>query len=64
MQLNKSKNIGLCKYAVKVWVVVSMKQGVERRFRINGNTIKENNDVCYELQNSYGTYLYEKAHNN
>lgn len=62
--INSSSNVGLCIYAVDLWLVVSMKNGGERKFRVNGNTIKENNDICYEFQDGYGTYLYEKAHNN
>ncbi len=32
--INYSNNVGLCKYAVNVWLVITMKDGGEREFRV------------------------------
>lgn len=46
---NNAESLGLCKFFPKYWIKVKFNNGLERKFRINGNSIKENNDYCFEF---------------
>lgn len=46
---NNSKFKGLCKFGLQYWLFVTMKDGSKRTFRANGQSIKEDNDWCYEI---------------
>jgi len=49
MKWNKAESIGLCKYAPEHWITVYLKDGTQRTFRQNGETIKEKNDECFNM---------------
>lgn len=46
---NKAKSNGLCKYLPTYWIIVNLKNGDQRVFCQNGETIKENNDECFDI---------------
>jgi hypothetical protein len=46
---NNSKPKGLCKYMPKYWLYIHFKDGTKRTFRLNGRSIKENGDYCYDF---------------
>ena len=58
---NNSETIGLCKYAVKIWLIVENHNSKKREFRINAENIKENNDICYKISTNLSSLLYDKA---
>ena len=60
---NASSTIGLCKYAVNIWLVVESHSGDLRTFRVNDTSIKENNDMCYRISKELSVLLYERAKN-
>ena len=49
---NNAKSKGPCKYVPTYWLEVHFKDGTKRTFLINGQTIKESNDDCYDLGDS------------
>ena len=57
---NSAKHIGLCKYAPQLWIIVNESSGNIRKFRLNSNTIKENNDHCFSIDKSYSNLLLHK----
>ena len=57
---NTENSKGLCKYVVRIWLVVEEQDGKKREFRINAQSIKENNDYCYRISSDYSKLLYEK----
>ena len=46
---NTSKAIGPCIYLPTYYVVIFLQDGTQRSFRANGQSIKENNDWCFEI---------------
>ena len=46
---NRSLPIGPCKYIPTYILIVQFNDGSVRTFRINQNTMKENNDYCFKL---------------
>ena len=60
---NTSSTIGLCKYAVNIWLVVESHSGDLRTFRVNSTSIKESNDMCYRISKQLSALLYERAKN-
>ena len=57
---NNKKSIGLCKYIAIIWVEIEITNGSKRKFRINSNNIKENNDYCYKINRDYSNLLLLK----
>ena len=57
---NNQKTIGLCKYIARIWLVVEHLDGTKRKFRLNSQNIKENNDYCYRISSTYSKLLYAK----
>ena len=59
---NNAKPKGLCKYFPTYWLRIHFKDSMERTFRINGQSIKESNDYCYDLGDSkYLEQLWTQA---
>lgn len=46
---NSSTPKGMCKYRPEHWFIVKMKDGSTRKFRQGGETMKENNDYCFDV---------------
>jgi hypothetical protein len=46
---NHSEAIGPCKFVVLYWIDINFKDGSKRTFRVNGKTIKEQADFCFEF---------------
>lgn len=46
---NSAKSKGPCKYIVLYWVDITLNDKTVRTFRVNGQSIKENNDQCFDL---------------
>lgn len=46
---NNAKANGPCKYIVLFWADITFKDGTKRTFRINGKSIKEKNDYCFDI---------------
>ena len=46
---NNAKSKGLCKYIPIYWLTIHFKDGSKRTFIINGQSIKESNDYCFDL---------------
>ena len=60
-RLNNSKSTGPCKYIVLYWLDVYLEDGTKRTFRINGRSIKENNDWCFDIKDSdFAENLWKK----
>ncbi|MEM6298523.1 MAG: hypothetical protein AAF740_07545 [Bacteroidota bacterium] len=56
---NNSKSEGLCKYMPTLWLTLTVKDGVTRTFRANGESIKENNDWCFSIgDNDFFDHLW------
>ena len=53
---NEAKSKGRCIYLTTHWIIVTLKDGTQRTFRQNGETIKENGDECFNIGdvNEYG----------
>ena len=51
-RLNKSNSIGKCKFYNLYWLNIYYTDGTIRTFRINGSSIKENNDWCFNIKDS------------
>lgn len=60
---NAAEPKGMCKYAPQYEVLVTLKSGRTRKFRINGSSIKEQNDFCYNTGDSdFGNNLWKNNH--
>lgn len=61
-KLNDNTKSELCKYFAQYTLVVYLKNGSTRHFRIGGKYIKENNDYCIDFSdNNYFLNLYLQA---
>lgn len=49
---NSSTSIGLCKYYPSYWVTVILTDSSRRTFRLSKKSIKENNDYCFQVDDS------------
>lgn len=47
--LNNASSTGQCKFYVLYWLDIHFKDGTKRTFRINGQSIKEENDWCFTI---------------
>lgn len=54
---NDKRPIGICKYLVSMWLAIEHKDGTKRKFRLNTQTIKENNDYCYKININFSNLL-------
>lgn len=60
---NEAESVGMCKYLSNFEVDVILKSGRTRNFRINGSSIKEQNDFCYDTGDSdFGKNLWKNNH--
>jgi hypothetical protein len=50
---NQARPIGLCKFKAKYIVAVHAKYGETRTFRATEDTIKEENDYCFAMEDRY-----------
>jgi|JI7StandDraft_1071085.scaffolds.fasta_scaffold79961_2 hypothetical protein len=46
---NNSKSKGPCKFGLQYWLFVTLKDGTTRTFSVNGQSIKEDDDWCYDI---------------
>ena len=51
-RFNSSKSVGPCKYIVLYWLDFYATDGSKRTFRVNGQSVKEKNDWCYNIKDS------------
>jgi len=59
---NNAKSNGICTYIPTFWLAIHFKDGSKRTFRINGQSIKESNDYCFDLgDNLYLDQLWTKT---
>ncbi|MCX6146669.1 MAG: hypothetical protein NTW25_05380 [Candidatus Kapabacteria bacterium] len=59
---NNAKPKGPCKYAYIFSINVTFKDGTKRTFIINGKSIKESSDNCFDLgDNNYAETLWNLA---
>ncbi len=49
-RLNKSHSMGPCKYINLYVINIYLTDGTKRMFRINGPSIKENSDWCFDIK--------------
>jgi hypothetical protein len=49
---NNAKSLGLCKFIPKQWIDITLKDSIKRIFVINGQSIKENKDWCFDIGES------------
>ena len=49
---NSSSSTHLCKYYPSYWVTVILTDSSRRTFRLSKKTIKENNDYCFQVDDS------------
>jgi len=52
-QWNHARPIGLCKFYAKYLITVHGKNGEARSFRATEDTMKEENDYCFVVDDSY-----------
>lgn len=50
---NQARPIGLCKFYARYIIIAYNKNGEARTFRATENTIKEENDYCFVVGDSY-----------
>ncbi len=50
---NQARPIGLCKFFAKYIISVHGKDGITRTFRATEDTMKEENDYCFTLEDNY-----------
>jgi hypothetical protein len=59
---NTARSRGPCKYIARYWIDVYFKDKSKRTFRLNGASIKERNDYCYDIgDDKYGEKLWNEA---
>ena len=51
-KFNNSSSEGFCKFIVLYWVKIDFTDGTVKTFRINGDSVKENDDWCYDIKDS------------
>lgn len=51
-RLNKSNSKDSCTYTAEYLLNIYYKDGTRRDFKISGASIKENNDLCFEINDS------------
>lgn len=50
---NHSKLLGPCKSGIQYWLTAFLKDSTRRTYTANGNIMKENSDLCYDLSDEY-----------